>query len=155
MQESVSIGAEKLLGINQGDNMKRLADSMAIGGITGGVIGGGSTAISQPYSSNFTKQETPQFVKDVSATIIDPAKVVADEIVNRLNPNNYVNTVEFVPQETGVGLSQRTEYVPKFKKVYKKPKVELDVSKALIPFPTQNATQETVNTVNQQENTRK
>ena len=41
MQESVSIGAEKLLGINQGDNLARLADSMAIGGITGGVIGGG------------------------------------------------------------------------------------------------------------------
>lgn len=153
MQESVSIGAEKLLGINQGDNLARLADSMAIGGITGGVIGGGSTAISQPYSSNFTKQEIPQFVKDVSATIIDPAKAVADEIVNRLNPNNYVDTIEFVPQETGVGLSQRTEYVPKVKKVYKKPNVELDVSEALIPFPTQNATQQTANTVTEQGNT--
>lgn len=153
MQESVSIGAEKLLGINQGDNLSRLTDSMAIGGITGGIIGGGSTAVSQPYSNNFTKQETPQFVKDVSATIIDPAKVVADEIVNRLNPNNYVDTVEMVPQETGVGLSQRTEYVPQIKKVYKKPNAELDVSKSLIPFPTQNATQEMVNTANEQENT--
>lgn len=66
---------------------------------------------------NYAKEVTGEIIKNGG----NGAKFVADEIVNRLNPNNYEQTIEMVPQETGVGLSQRTEYVPQVKRVYKNP----------------------------------
>ena len=151
MQEGVSIGAEKLLGINQGNNLERLAESIAIGGLVGGAIGGGATAISQPYDMNFQQAEMPQFAKTIfenskktAQDLNNYAKNVSSEIVNRINPANYETTIEMVPQETGVGLSQRTEYVPQVKKVYKNPNavnnnVETDItpSQATQIVPTQ------------------
>ena len=131
MQEGVSIGAEKLLGINQGNNLERLAESMAIGGLVGGAIGGGATAISQPYDINFPQGEAPEIAKTIyenskktAQDLSNYAKDVSAEIVNRINPNNYETTIEMVPQETGVGLSQRTEYVPQVKKVYRNPNLQ-------------------------------
>jgi len=59
MQESVSIGAESLLGINQGNNLERLGEAMALGGLTGGVIGGVTSAAAQPYNTQFPENQTP------------------------------------------------------------------------------------------------
>ena len=70
-------------------------------------------------------QQGVDYAKEVTGEIIknggNGAKFVADEIVNRLNPNNYETVIEATPQEVGVGLSQRTEYVPHVKRVYKNP----------------------------------
>jgi hypothetical protein len=66
---------------------------------------------------NYAKEVTGEIIKNGG----NGAKFVADEIVNRLNPNNYETVIEATPQEVGVGLSQRTEYVPHVKRVYKNP----------------------------------
>lgn len=88
LQEGVSIGAEKALGINQGNNLQRLADSMAIGGITGGVTGGGATAISQPLDTQFA-QNANNALKNVSAQILNNGKVLYNSANDTLN--NAVN----------------------------------------------------------------
>lgn len=90
-------------------------------------------------------QQGADYAKEVTGEIIrnggNGAKFVADEIVNRLNPNNYEQTIEMVPQEMGVGLSQRTEYVPQVKRVYKNPNLqpntELNVTGEIITPQTQ------------------
>ena len=101
MQESVSIGAEKALGINQGNNLERLADSMAIGGITGGVMGGVTSAAAQPYNTQFPENQNAvsptEALKNVSAQILDNGKVLynsaADNILKAANEiNNLTNT---------------------------------------------------------------
>lgn len=101
MQESVSIGAEKALGINQGNNLERLADSMAIGGITGGVMGGVTSAAAQPYNTQFPENQNTvnptEALKNVSAQILDNGKVLynsaADNIIKAANElNNITNT---------------------------------------------------------------
>ena len=100
MQEGVSIGAEKLLGLNQGDNASRLLDAMAIGGVTGGVIGGGSHLVAQPYNTQFTENQNNNVnpvdaVKKVSAQIVNNGKVLYDSAADSLNNavNNINNTV--------------------------------------------------------------
>ena len=80
LQEGVSIGAESLLGINQGNNLERLADSMAIGGITGGVMGGVTSAAAQPYDTQFVENQNPvnpvEAIKNVSAQILENGKPI-------------------------------------------------------------------------------
>lgn len=102
MQESVSIGAENMLGINQGNNLERLADSMAIGGITGGVIGGGASLASQPYNAQFPENQNSinpiEAVQNVSAKIIDGGKVLYDSAADKLNAaTNAINDVVNTP----------------------------------------------------------
>lgn len=77
MQEGVSIGAEKLLGINQGDNLARLGEAAGMGGLTGGILGGGATLASQPYDSQITA-EPIEALKEVSAQILDNGKAIYD-----------------------------------------------------------------------------
>ena len=96
MQESVSIGAEKLLGLNQGDNASRLLDAMAIGGVTGGVIGGGSNLVARPYNTQFAENQNNnvnpvEAVKNVSAQIVNNGKVLYDSAADSFN--NVVNNV--------------------------------------------------------------
>lgn len=102
MQESVSIGAENMLGINQGNNLERLADSMAIGGITGGVVGGGASLASQPYNAQFPENQSSinpiEAVQNVSAKIIDGGKVLYDSAADKLNAaTNAINDVVNTP----------------------------------------------------------
>ena len=89
MQESVSIGAENLLGINQGNNLERIADSMAIGGITGGAYGGVGAAMAQPIDTQLPSVENTlnpvEAVQNVSAKIIDGGKVLYDSAADTLN----------------------------------------------------------------------
>ena len=89
MQEGVSIGAEKLLGMNQGDNLARLADAMAIGGVTGGVMGGVGTAASQPLNTQFNENQSAinpvEAIQNVSAKIVDGGKVLYDSAADKLN----------------------------------------------------------------------
>lgn len=73
-QEGVSIGAEKILGINQGNNAKRLLESGFVGGLVGGAIGVGSTLISQPYNSQFEQQETLQKAKEIFDKAVNKSK---------------------------------------------------------------------------------
>lgn len=73
-QEGVSIGAEKILGINQGNNAERLLESGIVGGLVGGAIGGGSTLISQPYNSQFEQQETLQKAKEIFDKAVNKSK---------------------------------------------------------------------------------
>lgn len=102
MQESVSIGAENMLGINQGNNLERLADSMAIGGITGGVVGGSASLASQPYNAQFPENQNSinpiEAVQNVSAKIIDGGKVLYDSAADKLNAaTNAINDVVNTP----------------------------------------------------------
>lgn len=89
MQEGVSIGAEKLLGMNQGDNLARLADAMAIGGVTGGVMGGVGTAASQSLNTQFDENQSAinpvEAIQNVSAKIVDGGKVLYDSAADKLN----------------------------------------------------------------------
>lgn len=102
MQESVSIGAEKLLGMNQGDNLARLADAMAIGGVTGGVMGGVGTAASQPLNTQFNENQSAinpvEAIQNVSAKIVDGGKVLYDSAADKLNAaaSNIANTTTAV-----------------------------------------------------------
>ena len=82
MQEGVSIGAEKVLGINQGDNLQRIADSAAIGGVTGGAMGGIASIASQPYEKQFTE---PKVETNVSAKVLSNGKVLYNDAMNALN----------------------------------------------------------------------
>lgn len=102
MQEGVSIGAENMLGINQGNNLERLADSMAIGGITGGVVGGSASLASQPYNAQFPENQNSinpiEAVQNVSAKIIDGGKVLYDSAADKLNAaTNAINDVVNTP----------------------------------------------------------
>lgn len=91
MQESVSIGAENLLGINQGNNLERLAEAAVIGGITGGAIGGGASAIGQftnrntNAAPNETVTDTSNITKDVAAKVMSGGKVLYDSAVDKVN----------------------------------------------------------------------
>lgn len=82
MQEGVSIGAEKVLGINQGDNLQRIADSAAIGGVTGGAMGGVASLATRPYETQFSE---PIAETSVSAKVLNNGKVLYDNTVNALN----------------------------------------------------------------------
>ena len=102
MQEGVSIGAEKLLGMNQGDNLARLADAMAIGGVTGGVMGGVGTAASQPLNTQFDENQSAinpvEAIQNVSAKIVDGGKVLYDSAADKLNAaTNAINDVVNTP----------------------------------------------------------
>jgi hypothetical protein len=89
MQESVSIGAENLLGINQGNNLERIADSMAIGGIVGGAYGTAGSMAAQPIENqlpNFENTLNPvEAARNVSAKIMDGGKVLYDSAADTLN----------------------------------------------------------------------
>lgn len=93
-QESVSIGAEKYLGINKGNNLQRLADSAGIGAITGGLIGGGVSAISQSDNFNNDTQKTKDInaIKSVSAKIVQNGKELYNSAKETLNqPDTFDN----------------------------------------------------------------
>ena len=62
---------------------------------------------------NYAKEVTGEIIKNGG----NGAKFVADEIVNRLNPNNYETVLEATPVNTDTGV----EYVTKAKKVYNNP----------------------------------
>lgn len=104
MQESVSIGAENILGINQGNNLERIADSMAIGGITGAAYGGAGSAMAQPIDTqlpNFENSVNPvQALQNVSAKIVDGGKVLYDSASDTLNSaaQNIGNAVNSLNQ---------------------------------------------------------
>ena len=90
MQEGVSIGAEKLLGINQGDNLSRLGEAVGMGALTGGILGAGATAISQPIDTQLPQAPT-EALQNVSAKLVDGGKVLYDSATDTLN--NAANAV--------------------------------------------------------------
>lgn len=97
MQEGVSIGAEKLLGLNNDDfaaNMGRVGDSAAIGGIVGMGMGGAGSIAARPYDTQFEQNtNTNQGIKDVSAKILNKGKVLYDSAADTVNNiNNALNT---------------------------------------------------------------
>ena len=119
MQESVSVGAEKLLGINQGswqENLSRIGEASALGGLTGGVLGGVTSAASRDYNTQFPdnnnnaikadtidnskQQETSQLlkkaIKEVSAQLYNGGKELYNSAANGINNavtdiNNTIN----------------------------------------------------------------
>ena len=99
MQEGVSIGAEKLLGLNNdnfADNMKRVADSAAIGGVVGMGMGGAGSMAAQPYDTQFAQNPNAvspvQAIQNVSAKIVDGGKVLYDSAADAVNNiNNSLN----------------------------------------------------------------
>ncbi len=78
MQEGVSIGAENLLGINQGNNLERLADSIAIGGVTGGIMGGAGSIAARNTQDTESVINPTDISEDVSAKVLDGGKVLYD-----------------------------------------------------------------------------
>ena len=92
MQEGVSIGAEKLLGLNNdnfADSMKRVADSAAIGGVVGMGMGGAGSMAAQPYDTQFAQNPNAvspvQAIQNVSAKIVDGGKVLYDSAADAVN----------------------------------------------------------------------
>lgn len=119
MQESVSIGAESLLGINQGNNLERLGEAMALGGLTGGVIGGVTSAAAQPYNTVFPENQSPvnpmEAVKNVSAQILDNGKVLynsaADTLNNAMNQPDSFDMMRQLSNEGAFSHTQQLEQI--------------------------------------------
>lgn len=116
MQESVSIGAESLLGINQGNNIERLGEAMALGGLTGGVIGGVTSAAAQPYNTQFPENQTPinpmEAVKSVSAQILDNGKVLYNSAADTLNnAMNQPDSFDVMRQLSNEGAFSHTQHL--------------------------------------------
>ncbi len=93
MQEGVSIGAEKVLGLNQGDNAERLLESTVIGGLTGGIIGGSATALSQPYDTQFKESNIAKAIKEVSSKIINDGKNLYNSSINNSDTFDNLKTL--------------------------------------------------------------
>lgn len=98
-QEGTSIGAEKLLGINDSNNLQRLIDSGVLGAVSGGVLGGGSSIVAQPYEtqiqpSNLTKdaiaKTQAKLIVD-GKVLYDSAHELANNIANKVidNPTGF------------------------------------------------------------------
>lgn len=97
MQEGVSIGAENYLGVNQGDNLSRLGEAMGMGALTGGILGSGATALSQPIDTQLP-QAPVEAIQSVSSKIMDGGKVLYDSATDKLNTvaNNISNAANAV-----------------------------------------------------------
>lgn len=134
LQESVSIGAESLLGINQGNNLERLADSMAIGGITGGVMGGVTSAAAQPYDTQFVENQNPinpvEAIKNVSAQILENGNPIYSS-----TPDSF-DVLKELSREGAFSNRTIEEIAPNIAK-------SLEEQKAVNP-PIENVQQETV-----------
>ena len=119
LQESVSIGAENLLGINQGNNLERLGEAMALGGLTGGVIGGVTSAVAQPYETQFPENQNAinpvEAVKNVSAQILDNGKVLynsaADTLNNAMNQPDSFDTLRQLSRDGAFSHAQQLEQI--------------------------------------------
>lgn len=100
-QEGTSIGAEKLLGINDSDNVQRLIDSGVLGVVSGGVLGGGSNAIAQSYETQIQPSNPMKnAITRTQAKLIIDGKVTYDsaqELANNI-ANKVGNTIN---QPTG------------------------------------------------------
>lgn len=106
MQEGVSIGAEKLLGLNDEDlsnSLKRIGESAAIGGIVGAGMAGGTSLAARPYDTQFTENQNAlapvEAAKEVSAKIINNGKVLYDSAVEGIN-NTAQNLGDLINQPT-------------------------------------------------------
>lgn len=108
-QEGVSIGAEKLLGLNQGDNLERLLNSGALGAVGGGVFGGVGSAVGN-VTSNIPKNEKQEqnkvnpvdYTKDVSARILDNTvnQPTAFDTLRELSKNGALSGLEEIAPNT-------------------------------------------------------
>lgn len=100
IQESVSVGAEKALGINQGNNLSRIGEAMAIGGLTGGVIGGAGSAIAKPYDTQFNQQPMVdrEALKNVSAKIIENGKELYNSAIGS-NDNSAFDSMRTLAKD--------------------------------------------------------
>lgn len=134
MQEGVSIGAENMLGINQGNNLERIADSIAIGGVTGGILGGGSTLVSQPVDTQFQDVNTSDVIKNVSAKILDKGKVLYDSAKDNLNntlnsPDSFDNLRKLSKNGTMSGKKSLEELAPNIAQKQEEKKAKLQEEK--------------------------
>lgn len=125
LQEASSIGAESILGINQGNNLERLAEAATIGGLTGGVIGGVSTAASQPYNANF--QQAP--VQDgTNATTSVSAKLIAN---GKELYNNAIEKVANIDNNTAFDALRATRQPIDYSKIAPNIAKKVQVNNAL------------------------
>lgn len=104
LQESTSIGAEKILGINNAsflDNLKRIGEASGQGLVTGGVLGLSSVA-AQPLNTQFYENQSAinpvEAIQNVSAKIVDGGKVLYDSAADKLNAatSNIANATTVV-----------------------------------------------------------
>lgn len=117
-QEGTSIGAEKLLGINDSDNVQRLIDSGVLGAVSGGVLGGGSNAIAQPYETqiqpsnpmkNAITRTQAKLIIDGKVTY-DSAQELADNIANKVG--NVINQPTGFDQLRTIYQRERADIAP-------------------------------------------
>ena len=110
LQEGVSIGTEKQLGLNQdnlADNLRRIGESAAIGGVVGGVMGGAGSAAARPYDTQFNSDSN--VVQDVSAKILDNGKVLYNSAIDALNKPAAFDTLRELSKNGD--LSNRIEQI--------------------------------------------
>ena len=108
-QEGVSVGTEKYLGLNQNDlqqNLSRIGEAGLLGGLTGGVIGGATTAVSQPYDTQFN-QDNLNAVKEVAAKVLNNGKelynsqpTAFDAMRNLSEQGAYTPSIEEIAPKT-------------------------------------------------------
>ena len=82
-QETISIGAENILGIaDNSQNAHRLIESGVIGGLTGGILGGAGSLASQPYNENFKQNEkVNNYIANVYGKVLDGGKELYNSAV--------------------------------------------------------------------------
>ncbi len=101
LQESVSIGAEKLLGLNNDsfiDNLGRVGEASVLGGITGGVLGGTTSSLSRNYDTQFpdsNNNATTDEIKDVSAKLFSGGNELYNSVANGIG-----NAISSINQPT-------------------------------------------------------
>lgn len=153
-QESISIGAEKYLGINEGNNIQRLADSAGIGAITGGLIGGGASAFSQPNNFDIDTQNK-NATKSVSAKILQNGKELYNSTKESLNKPDSFDTLKTLSKD-GVFNNKKIiekiapKTVEKQKVEKEKPKTNIETNKKIALENTENIEKNTAEFASEQ-----
>lgn len=140
MQEGVSIGAEKMLGLNNDDlaaNLRRVGESAAIGGIVGGTMAGGTSLAAQPYETQFPQNENTnnavEAIKNVSAQVLSNGKELynsvneptAFDMMRNLSEHGaYTPSIEELAPNTVAKMQSETPAENKAPKKSKKTKIK-------------------------------
>lgn len=140
MQEGVSIGAEKMLGLNNDDlaaNLRRVGESAAIGGIVGGTMAGGTSLAAQPYETQFPQNENTnnavEAIKNVSAQVLSNGKelynsvnepTAFDMMRNLSEQGAYTPSIEELAPNTVAKMQSETPAENKAPKKSKKNKIK-------------------------------
>lgn len=121
--KGAGVGAGYGFVANPEANLAQRAESAGSGFAAGGALGAGGKLLQAGG-----KAAAPYVAKGVAKGAFEAGKAArvisdaAEEVGNRLNPKNYETVIDSVPVEKGMGLSQKTVYEGKTRRIYRNPK---------------------------------